>query len=664
MVECSRTSPAVRAANCKSSLLCGALLLGASIAPTIAFAQFQDPTPDELKMTSDPKAPGAAAVYLYLERDTDDIRSYQTIYERIKVLTEKGKDLATIRIPYVRGEVKVTDIQGRTIHADGTIVPMNAKPEDLVQLKTKNYQENSTVFTLPSVEVGSILEYRLNIRREDGMLAPPYWDIQQPYFVHKEHFRFRPGHTDGYGLTHLMVVTAPRDAKIPMVKDHDAYTIDLTDIPPIPSDDWMPPINTIREHVEFYYTIATSSDDYWQKTGAWWAKGFESFTNPSGKLKDAVAGIVSASDTDEQKARKIYAAIMKLDNTEFSRVKSEAERKKEKLKAIRNASDVWKNQAGTANEMAMLFVALARATGLKATPMWLAPRSESTFDPGYMSVEQLSDFIVVLELDGKTIYLDPGQRYCPFGKMIWSHSLAGGLHFINTGAVIGNTPPEAYKDNSSVYFAELTIDEQGNVQGFARVSMVGNEAVYWRQQSLENDPEEVKKKFLEDVQEDLPDGVDVKFDHFLGMDDYESTLMAVFQVNGNIGAPTGKYLILPGLFFNSRSKHPFTGQPNRATPIDVHFPRYEKEEVDYHLPAGYAVEGSPKTSDLKWPGFAALGIDSGVKDDEMKVVRVFARNFTLLEPDKYSDLHDFYLKVASADQQQIVLAHSAAQKGN
>jgi len=36
-------------------------------APALLIAQFQDPTPEEFKMTADPKAPGAAAVYLYYE---------------------------------------------------------------------------------------------------------------------------------------------------------------------------------------------------------------------------------------------------------------------------------------------------------------------------------------------------------------------------------------------------------------------------------------------------------------------------------------------------------------------------------------------------------------------------------------------------------------------
>lgn len=648
----------------KCTLLCAALVLTSLLAPAAARGQFQTPAPDELKMTSDPKAPGAAAVYLYLERDNDDARSVVTVYERIKLLTEKGKDLATVRIPYQPGMVNLAEIQGRTIHADGTIIPLVAKPDDVVEAKTKDFQENMRVFTLPSVEVGSILEYRYKIQYDERLLAPPFWDIQQTYFVHKEHLAFTPAPLGNFGARSLAAVTSPRDAKIPIVKKNDVITIDLTDIPALPDEDWMPPINTIREYVEFYYSTATSPQEFWKNTGESWAKEIESFTKPSGHVKDAVAAIVSASDTDEQKARKIYAAIMKLDNTDFSRVKSDAERKKEKLKSIRNAADVWKNQSGTANELALLYVALGRAAGLKATPMWLAARSESIFDPSFLSRGQLTDCIVLLDLGGKPAYLDPGQRYSPFGKLVWSHNLAGGLQLNDNGAVIGGTPAEIYKDNASLYIGDLTIDEQGKVTGTVSVTIDGNDAVYWRQQALESDPEDVKKQFIELIQAELPSGVDAKFDHFIGMDDYESSLMAVLQISGEFGEPSGKYLILPGLFFHSRAKHPFTAEAQRTTPVDVHFPMEVTDRVNYHLPAGYTVEGAPKSEDLKWPGFALLRISSQTEGGVLNVQRAFARNFTLLRPDSYSALHDFYSKMASADEQQIVLARPTASKGN
>ena len=83
-------------------------------------------------MTADPKAPGADAVYLDVEEIANDPMHYQSYYARIKVLTEKGKELATVTIPYLKGNKKVADIKGRTIHADGTVIPLTVKPEDLL----------------------------------------------------------------------------------------------------------------------------------------------------------------------------------------------------------------------------------------------------------------------------------------------------------------------------------------------------------------------------------------------------------------------------------------------------------------------------------------------------------------------------------------------------
>src|ERR1700686_1070609 len=76
-----------------------------SAVPLLSHAQFQAPTPEELKMTSDPKAPGADAVYLYREETEDDPHHFRTVYARIKVLTEKGKELATVQVAYHRNFV-------------------------------------------------------------------------------------------------------------------------------------------------------------------------------------------------------------------------------------------------------------------------------------------------------------------------------------------------------------------------------------------------------------------------------------------------------------------------------------------------------------------------------------------------------------------------------
>jgi hypothetical protein len=658
-IPISTASLAARNAPPFAWLRSAALIL-ALASPAILFAQFQQPTDEELKMTADPKAPGAAAVYLDYEEVTDYPNHTYSFYARIKVLAEKGKELATVSTPYEPGIDKVKDVVGRTIHADGTVIPLTAKPSDLMEVKTKGFQENAVVFTLPSAEVGSILEYRLTFRREQGWTFLPDWAIQRPYFVRKAHYSFTPGNY----LNMMYSVNIGSDAKVVQNK-HDSFTLDIADVPPEPDDDWMPPINTLRWHVDFFSNSeAKSGDEWWKNAGERWANWVRDFIKPTGKIKDAVAGIVAPGDSDQQKAEKIYAAVMKLENTAFTRRKSEAERKKEKLKDIGRAEDVWKQQAGTDDEIALLYVSLARAAGLQVWPMKVVDRNRAIFDKFYLSTYQLDDFIVVVELGGKDVYLDPGQKMCPFGSLHWKHTWTSGFRLSEKAATIATTPGITYRDSTVKRVANLDIDETGNVKGTVRYVMTGPNSLYWRQLALENDADELKKDFNESMRADLPDGVQADFDHFLGLDDYNAVLMGIVNVTGNIGSATGKHFFLPGLFFESRAKHPFVALDKRTIPVDVHFPELSQDDVTYNLPPGYSIESMPQDANGAWPDHALLKIHSSTRDSSIEILRILAYNFTLLDPKEYSNLHDFYQKVATADQQPLVLTRAPAAKGN
>lgn len=662
MLSAFRTNPAsVRdSANLRRPWACATLLLFLATSPNLLRAQFQQPTPEELKMTADPKAPGAAAVYLNYEDNTDAQEFSHGWYERIKVLTEKGKEMATVKLPYEHDVDKLDKIEGRTIHADGTVVPLTVKPSDLMDVKTKGYQMNSIVFTLPDVDVGSILEFRVKFKRDDEWTYLPKWQVQREYFIHKAHFSY---YRIGYqGL----VWTAHLDSTAKVVKNGpNLFTLDMTDVPPDPNEDWMPPLNTFRWRVDFFTNIeGFKPESFWENRRKDWAEWIKDFTKPTGPIKDALATIVSPGDTDEQKATKIYTAVQKLDNTDFNRTKSKAERKKENLKDIHRAEDVWKQQSGSANEIALLYAAMARAAGLKAWPAIVVDRNQAIFDMSYLSGSQLDDDIVVLELGDKSIYLDPGQKMCPFGSLHWKHTLASGFQLAEKGATFVTTPAAGLKDSVIQRVADLDIDETGSVKGTVRLVMTGPSALYWRQLTLENDEEEVKKQFNESLRDRLPEGVQADFDHFLALDDYQVNLIAIVNVNGSIGSATGKHFFLPGLFFESRASHPFVAQDKRVIPIDVHYPELDQDEVTYHLPPGFNIESSPQDANTKWPDHAVLKIHSSNKDGAVTVLRTLAYNYTLLDPADYPALHDFYLKVATADQQQLVLTRAPVTKGN
>jgi hypothetical protein len=651
-----------------------ALLLLVSAAPTLVHAQFQEPTPEELKMTADPKAPGAAAVYLYREEKTDDNVHYHSIYVRIKVLTEKGKELATVSIPYERGDFKVAAIEGRTIHSNGTIIPLKAKPSDLLDLKTSTHQYNQMVFTLPGVEVGSILEYYLQLRYSEDVVSSPRWDIQQPYFVHKAHYFFSPGYLSGQVITNSRGQVAEElmyQSRLGPASNQGVtrdtlgrYFLDLTNIPPLPDEEWMPPLNTLNWSVVFYYTSVNSGEQFWNVEGKHWAKYAEYFISPSGPLKNAVAGIVSPGDSEEQKARKIYAAVMKLDNTDFTRKKSETELKAEKIKAAKDATGVWKQQSGSGDEIALLYVALVRATGLKAWPMQVVDRNRAIFENTFLSMSQFDDYIAIVQIGGKDIYLDPGQKMCPFGDLHWKHQLAKGLRLSDNGAIIASTSAAPPKSATVQRVADLTLDADGNVKGSARFVMTGPEALYWRQLSIENDENEVRKLFNESMRDDLPEGIQADFDHFLAYDDYESNLIGIANISGKIGSATATRLILPGLFFESRVRHPFVGEETRTVQVDLHFAEMEQDQVTYRLPPGFNVESMPLSSEIPWADRVSLKIGSSAQNGIVNVDRTFVRNFALLDPEEYNILRYIYVRMAAADQQQLVLTRDSPAKGN
>jgi Domain of Unknown Function with PDB structure (DUF3857)/Transglutaminase-like superfamily len=653
------------------ALVPSAAIILAAISPLAVPAQFKDPAPDELRMTAEPKAPGADAIYLYREETTDDALHYHSYLERIKVLTEKGKEVATVRIPYEKGPFKVTDIRGRTIHADGTIVPLTAKPSDLVDVKAKGAQLNTMVFTLPSVEVGSILEYSLQIRYDDNIVSEPTWQVQQPYFVRKAHYHFTPnksgGITNSRGelLTRLMYMIHYDGSSNVMRDATGNYTFDAADIPPIPREDWMPPLNALTYKVEFYYTQYQTGDQFWKEEGKRWLKEVDHFTNPTKTLQEAVSQIAGPGDSEQQKAQKIYDAVMKLDNTAFSREKSDAERKKEKLKNIKSAEDVWNQKGGSEDDIARLYIALARAAGLKVYPMQVVNRNRAILDRDYLTTYQLDDYIAIVELGGKEIFVDPGQKACPFGLLHWKHTLAGGIRGTANGPAFAGTPAATYKENSRERAADLMLDDDKNITGMVRYILSGQDALHWRQVALENDAEEVKKQFKESVRPDLPDGIEMEFDHFAGLDASGGNLVAALKVTGNIGTQTGKRFFMPGQFFEAHGKHPFVAQDKRTIPVDVLYPRLEADEVIYRLPSGLKVENAPQADGASWPDYAMMKVASEIRPDRVRISRLVAYNYTLLDPKEYAQLHDFYQKVATVDQQLLILTSiSTPVKGN
>lgn len=675
-------------------------------------------------MTSDPKAPGADAVYLYREETADDPHHFHSVYARIKILTERGKEAATVHITYSRNFVfdasgdnssrmgsgtanhwqapdinhagedrpwdtasfnvrtDVSALEGRTIHPDGTVVPLTGAPADLLKVKRGGNEVNELTFTLPSVEVGSILEYRFQIRY-DRYLKAPDWQVQQPYFVHRAHYSFTPaerflpvrGQTGSGSIDNSAaidmngeIMTDIRDAavlppgKAVKLEASGNYTLDLTDIPPFPRERFGPPMAGQAYQVSFFYTPTPDEKEFWQKEMGHWMKNLNQYIAPTPLLQRTVAELTTPSDAPLDKARKIFAAVGGLENSDFG-LDGEPGIGSEWIPAGR-VETVLQEKKGTSNQLAFLYLALARVAGLNARPERIASRSQRIFSAQFLRTDQLDTVVIALNIDGKEITVDPGAKMAPFQTMHWAHAGAGGVT-VGSGNKVETiiTPLQLNTDNSTLKVGTVNVSPVGAISGTLKVGFVGQPAIQLRQLAIRSGADAVKEEINKMLAREVPDGIEAKVDHVAYLDDPYKQLLAVVPVSGLLATNTGRRLVLPRLFFESKETNPFPPDDSRSLPVDMRYPAQEQEQITYVFPSGFALEGVPPDSVMKWEENAAYQLKSKATANSVTSARILARGFTLLDAKEYAPLRDFYQKVVTADQQQLVLTATQATKG-
>ena len=133
---------------------------------------------------------------------------------------------------------------------------------------------------------------------------------------------------------------------------------------------------------------------------------------------------------------------------------------------------------------------------------------------------------------------------------------------------------------------------------------------------------------------------------------------AEIKVQGTLGIATGRRLLLPEFFFETRGHVPFVNEQKRLEPVDMHYAERVTDEVAYHLPPGFTVEASPKDTNVSWTGHAILVVKTAMLQGQITVGDTLTRGFTLAKAEEYRDLRSFYQKVAAADQEQVVLTET------
>jgi hypothetical protein len=375
-------------------LTCAAALFSVLIPVTAAYAgvKFQPVSPEELKMTREPLAPGAPAIILYREVYRDDcgitchspnvgvmsIDRFEEDYFRIKILTEAGRKYGEVEIPLWNEVGAVDNINARTIRPDGSIIDFKGQIFEKTILKAKGLKYVAETFAMPDVQVGSIIEFYYTIHLAKGMIFGSNWVLSQELFTKQAKFSLRPFQYSYNPASLRWNEHLPPGTPSPKQRVDGTVELEVANIASFQTEDFMPPENELKARVDFVYSFdgfETDVNKFWKNVGKKRNDELETFIGRRSAMERTVSQIVSASDTPDVKLHKIYARVQQMRNTTFEARKTEQEQEREGKKNEETAEDIWKQGYGEQWQLNWLCLALARAAGIEAYGVWVSDRS-------------------------------------------------------------------------------------------------------------------------------------------------------------------------------------------------------------------------------------------------------------------------------------------------
>ena len=611
---------------------------------------------EELRLTSEPKAPGAAAIYLYRQVDRDDTASEEFHYQRLKILREEGRKYADVEIPYAKGADSIQGIDARTIRPDGSIVKFDGTVYDRPIASGRGVKLMAKTFTMPQAGVGSIIEYRYWLIQDSRYVFDSHWILSQELFTQHAKFSLNPS---PYFVLRWMWPRGMPDGTASPARDHDRIRLETHDVPAFAVEELMPPENELKYRVDFIYLadniVDKSPDDFWKRFGKTAFHDAEKFVDRRKAMERAVAQVVQPDDSPEVKLRKIYARVQGIRNESFERAKTEEELKRDRQDAARNVEDVWIRGSGTASQVNYLFVALARAAGLQASTAMVSTRNEYFFDQRLMNARQLNSDLVIASSANETWFLDPGVPFTPFGMLPWTETAVRALQLDAGGGKWTKTPLPQPGDARIERKAQLQMQPGGTLSGKVTIRFSGLEAE-WRRLQERNEDAAERKQFLENqLRESVPSGIEVELTNSPDWSASEEPLVAQFdlQVPGWVAAAGQRQLLKVGLF-GAEEDRTFEHQI-RTQPIYFNFPYQYSDDVSIDMPPGAHVNNLPKARNLDFKTYS-YGLSAEERDGTLHLKRDISVSLMIVDTKYYNQLRDFFQSVRTGDEEQIVIS--------
>ncbi len=643
-----------------------------SIRPVVKFGKINA---DDFKPTDFEKDTSAHAVilydyasYEYYYSDTHGFMVRYYYHKRIKIVDKKGLELANKIIPYHSGEganEDVYDVDGYTYNLiDGEVKKDRLSKKSIVdEKKVENLRYRK--LAMPNVQVGSIIEFEYyKTTGENFSLADRYFQYNEYPVLWSELEVSYPDYwqynTTVHGYENMVInttekesVQAPflpaRTGSIPTytgVKRHYA----MKNIPAMHEYLYTNTIDNYLAAISFdcvaykspFELLGNNFATTWSRVGGAYL-GSEKFGGQLNKsfMEKEVKELIKSAKTPIEKTEIVLNWVKKTMkwNGEMGVFPTET--------GIKKAFD---SKKGNTVDINLLLIAALRQADIVASPVLLSTRKNGYVFELHPSLYPFNYVIAEVIIDAKSYLLDATSPASYLNQL-------PPRCFNNNGFCLKNDKTYSWvslmpeKSAVAAHRYELKLRTDGSLEGVYKARFTGSEAMSLRETFADMKPDELKKYW-----ETKHKGMTVESMKILNLDTLSKSLNieAIVKIEGKTQV-ADKTIYLNPILYDNITENPFKAE-TRKTPIHYEYIFSTDISVKIDLPEGYALEETPKATNLVLPNNdAKASITFASKPNQVEVLCKMAVNKDTFMPSSYLDLREWYNAVIAKQSEQIVL---------
>lgn len=635
------------------------ILLAVIVLPAYIFGQSDKKVPSfgkvdksELILSTCEFDPGAEAVVLFdygqYYLDFRGETFYQEIkrHIRIKILSDKGKENANIKLRYhsFRNDEDITDLVANTYNIDAAgNIATTKLDKKLVYTKKLNSKYSEQSFTMPDVQVGSVIEYKYSVRNG----GKRFWNLQKSIPV--QYSKYEIDFPSSVELYIRPLCSLPYDSKDNSTALRSIKTFSMANIPAFKEEKYITCEEDYLQKIEAYVTAFTYQGKRYPFMKSW-KQIAEQLQEDEDFGKQLFKQIPRTAELDaELKGLKDnYSKMVAIHNYVRRNMSWDG---KNNIWAQNGVKSAWKDKTGTSGEINLILINLLKDAGLSAYPMMVSTRDNGLLATTFATISSFNKVVAYVEVGDKQYILDGTDKFTPAYLIPEDIMCTEGfvLDENNSNKFRWAMMWDSTKLDKTTVVTQAWLNSEGQMRGNALIRNYDYAKVK-RAPYIKDNKKDYLAKFCISRNSNL--AVDsLKFSNEnIDTLPLEQTFTFAGPVN-----QSGEYSYFTTNLFTGLQTNPFIAD-NRYS--DVFFGTNQSISIvgNFNIPAGYQFEELPKNIRFSLP------------DKSLTVTRVMAATGNVLNtrvtmefkrpfytPEEYPDLKEFYKKMFSLLDEQIVI---------